>query len=84
MVIDDCYLWLNPSGFFVTSSQATLEETQRGIATVNRAGQADDADTAGPAFQVSDKSNRTWLIPLAQCSTWLVSDSHLQPVKYEY
>ncbi|KAL9628508.1 MAG: hypothetical protein Q9204_005844 [Flavoplaca sp. TL-2023a] len=50
---------------------ATLEETRRGIIEVNTVGPIDSANHAAPAFQVSDKSNRTWLIPLAQCSTWL-------------
>ncbi|KAL9033264.1 MAG: hypothetical protein Q9180_006038, partial [Flavoplaca navasiana] len=63
-------LW-DDNGFLVTSSQAALEETQRGITTVNTIGRADYADNAGTAFQISDKSNRTWLVPLAQCSTWL-------------
>ncbi|KAL8886361.1 MAG: hypothetical protein Q9192_006499, partial [Flavoplaca navasiana] len=63
-------LW-SDDDLLITSSQATLEETRREIIEVNTVRPIDSANDAAPAFQVSDKSNRTWLIPLTQCSTWL-------------
>lgn len=60
-------------GLLVTSSRDSLDEVQRGIAKVKTTESIDNLRDA-PALHVSDRSNRTWLIPLAQCSTWFVSD----------
>ena len=65
-------------GFLVTSARETLHEIQRGIVKVNTINSVDSSRDA-PTLHVSDRSNRTWIIPLAQCSTWLVSAARSQP-----
>ncbi|KAI4142571.1 MAG: hypothetical protein LQ341_003172, partial [Variospora aurantia] len=54
----------------ITSSQFSLYETQQGIVKANINESTQDL-LASPSLYVSDRSNRTWMIPITQCSTWL-------------
>ena len=79
MEVDSLCSDLITKGFLATSSQDPLEEVQRGIVKVNTTEPADDSRNM-PTLHVSDRSNRTWMIPLAQCSTWLVSAFRSQQI----
>ena len=72
--VDSVCSQLTAEGFLVTSARESLGEVQQGIVKVNTMTSVDSSlDT--PTLHVSDRSNRTWMIPLTQCSTWLVSAS---------
>ncbi|KAL8650306.1 MAG: hypothetical protein Q9210_003902, partial [Variospora velana] len=62
-------LWVEDK-LLVTSSHFSLDETQQGIVKSNVVESTQDS-LASPLLYVSDRSNRTWMIPTEQCSTWL-------------
>lgn len=72
IVCDHFHSKLTSKAILLTSSRDSLDETERGIAKVNKV-ESTDSSPGAPALYISDKSGRTWLIPLAQCSIWLVS-----------
>ncbi|KAL9016864.1 MAG: hypothetical protein Q9185_005814 [Variospora sp. 1 TL-2023] len=61
---------LQVTELLVTSSQFSLYETQQGIVKANINESTQDL-LDSPSLYVSDRSNRTWMIPITQCSTWL-------------
>ena len=75
---DTCYSKLISIDILVTSSPDSLDETQGGVAKVNTIDPSDTLRDTAPCLHISDKSNRTWIIPLAQCSTWFVSNNRFQ------
>lgn len=67
-----CASGLTQTELLVTSSHFSLDETQQGIINSNVFEPTQDSLDA-PLLYISDRSNRTWMIPIAECSTWLVS-----------
>lgn len=77
MVFDAYHSELISKGILFTSSRDSLDETQRGVASIDTMDTPHDVESS---LHISDKSNRTWVIPLAQCSTWFVSGIRFQCV----
>lgn len=65
-----CASRLTQTELLVTSSHFSPDETQQGIIKSDEIEDSLDA----PLLYISDRSNRTWMVPIAECSTWLVSD----------
>ncbi len=78
MILDTYHSKLISKDILITSSPDSLDETQCGVAKVNTIDPSDTLRDNVPSLHISDKSNRIWIIPLAQCLTWFVSNYRFQ------
>ncbi|KAI4167662.1 MAG: hypothetical protein LQ343_007047 [Gyalolechia ehrenbergii] len=67
----------------VTCSRFSMDETQQGIANVDMVKSPTNLSTT-QILHVSDRSGRTWLIPISECSTWLDFVSHFSALTSDF